>query len=50
MNQEASEPLPYPVPSPGAIDTLGRRESPGGRQRFPWARSAYQGATPALRV
>ena len=42
MNQEASEPLPCPVPSPSAVGMLGRSESPGGRQRFPWARSAYK--------
>ena len=34
MNQEASEPLPCPVPSPSAIVSLGPAESP-------WARSAY---------
>ena len=34
VNQEASEPLPCPVPSPSAVGMLGRSESP-------WARSAY---------
>ena len=42
MNQEAGDPLPCPVPSPSAVGMLGRSESPGGRQRFPWARSAYR--------
>ena len=41
MNQEANEPLPYPVPSPSAIVFLGQAESPGVSQRFRWARSAY---------
>ena len=29
MNQEAGDPLPCPVPSPGSVGMLGRRESPG---------------------
>ena len=43
MNQEASEPLPPPVPAPGSVGMLARCESPGVSQRFPWARSAYGG-------
>ena len=36
MNQEASEPLPCPVPSPGSVGMLARCDTS-------WARSAYGG-------